>query len=270
VAVPPRCRIRRSEVIRSTSAMPELQLLVDCGRAPLSAGDVLMFPWVVQGAFVSVEWRGREPIGRFFDGTPTGVPVPVAALEPSAERSIGAVARRYLALGVEHILTGWDHLSFVLALCLVASGWRLLRLVTAFTLGHSLTLALAAAGVVHVPVAPTEAAIALSIAFVARQGARSRTLSAHGAGLVFAFGLLHGLGFATALAESGIDRSEFFLGLMTFNAGVELGQLMFVGALLATTLAGARLSVDRRLAVAKAAAYAVGILGAFWTIQRTL
>jgi hypothetical protein len=108
----------------------------------------------------------------------------------------------------------------------------------------------------------------LSIAFVAREGVRRRPLS-HGAGLVFAFGLLHGLGFATALAESGIDRSEFFLGLMTFNAGVELGQLAFVGAVLSVILAGTRLPVERRVAVARTTAYALGILGAFWTIQRT-
>jgi hypothetical protein len=270
LGVPARCRVARSEAIRSTSAMPELHSLIDCGGEPLSGDDVLRFPWVVQGAFVSVEWRGRQPIGRFFDGTAAGIAVPIAALAPTADRGPGEVARRYLALGVEHILTGWDHLSFVLALCLVASGWRLLRLVTAFTVGHSLTLALAAAGAVHMPTAPTEAAIALSIAFVAREASRGQTMTIHGAGLVFAFGLLHGLGFAAALAQSGIDRSEFFLGLLTFNAGVEAGQLMFVGAVLSVTLIGARLSLERRLQVARAAAYAVGVLGAFWTIQRTL
>jgi hypothetical protein len=270
LGVPERCRIARSEVLRSTSAMPELHLLVDCRGEPLSGDDVLKFPWLVQGAFVSVEWRGRQPIGRFFDGTTTGVTVPAAALAPSADRGPVEVARRYLALGVEHILTGWDHLSFVLALCLVASGWRLLRLVTAFTVGHSLTLALAAAGAVHRPTAPTEAAIALSIAFVAREASRGRTMSMHGAGLVFAFGLLHGLGFAAALAQSGIGRSEFFLGLLTFNAGVEAGQLMFVAAVLSVACIGARLSLERRVQLARTTAYAVGILGAFWTLQRTL
>jgi hypothetical protein len=269
VAIPGRCRIVRSQLVRTTSAMPEIHLLVDCSGAPLSGDDVLLFPWSVQGAFVSFEWRDRAATGRFFDGTPNGVTVPLTALAPSTNRGVIDIARRYIALGVEHILTGWDHLAFVLALCLVASGWRLLKLVTAFTAGHSLTLALAAAGVVHVPVAPTEAAIALSIVFVAREGALGRTLSTHGAGLVFIFGLLHGLGFATALAESGIDRSEFLLGLMMFNAGVELGQLAFVGAALSLALIGTRLSRERRAAILWAAAHAIGVLGAFWTIQRT-
>jgi hypothetical protein len=270
VAVPARCSIPRSQLVQSTSDMPEIHVLVDCGRAPLSAGDVLIFPWPVQGAFVSVEWRTQSPVGRFFDGTPSGVSVPLAALAAHANRGALDVARRYVALGVEHILTGWDHLAFVLALCLAASGWRLLRLVTAFTLGHSLTLALAAGGVVHVPVAPTEAAIALSIAFVAREGARGHALSMHGGGLVFAFGLLHGLGFASALAESGIDRSEFLVGLMTFNAGVELGQLAFVAAALGVMSIGTLFSIERRAALVTATAYAIGVLGAFWTIQRTV
>ena len=268
VGVPARCRIVRSQLVRTTSAMPEIHLLVDCGGAPLSSSDALLFPWAVQGAFVTFERRDRPAAGRFFDGMPAGVSVPLTAFASSTNRRVIDIARRYVTLGIEHILTGWDHLAFVLALCLVASGWRLLRLVTAFTVGHSLTLALAAAGVVHMPTAPTEAAIALSIAFVAREGVRRRPLS-HGAGLVFAFGLLHGLGFATALAESGIDRSEFFVGLMTFNAGVELGQLAFVGAVLSLIQAGARLPVERRAAVARTTAYAIGILGAFWTIQRT-
>ena len=109
------------------------------------------------------------------------------------------VARSYFLLGVEHILSGWDHLAFVLCLCLLARGWRLVKLVTGFTLGHSVSLALAAFDAVRLPSPPTEACIALSIAFVAREALLPRALRRHGPGMVFAFGLLHGLGFAGAL-----------------------------------------------------------------------
>lgn len=232
----------------------------------LKPADVLQLPWPFQGAFVSTQSGGGLLNGRFFQGDATGIEIPLGSLANPARSSLG-VAQRYLRLGVGHILTGWDHLSFVLALCMVASGFRLLKLVSAFTLGHSLTLALATAGLVRVPIPPTEACIALSIAFMARAAVR-RDAVRHGAGLVFSFGLLHGLGFATALAESGIERSEFFLGLATFNLGVECGQLLFVGVALSIALLGRFVTAQRRARLATATAYALGITGAFWTFQR--
>ncbi len=112
-------------------------------------------------------------------------------------------------------------------------------LVSAFTAGHSLTLALAALGFVHVPAAPVEAAIALSVAFLAREALREgEDTLRHGAALVFGFGLLHGLGFASALQASGIARAEFYVGLLTFNLGVEIGQLMFVALVVGLAAAG--------------------------------
>ena len=170
-------------------------------------------------------------------------------------------------------MTGWDHLAFVLMLCLVATGWRLLGLVSAFTAGHSLTLALAALGFVHVPAAPVEAAIALSVAFLAREALREgEDTLRHGAALVFGFGLLHGLGFASALQASGIARAEFYVGLLTFNLGVEIGQLMFVALVVGLAAAGhlAGMAQGPRRTISAAAAYAVGVLGVYWTLQRTL
>ena len=166
-----------------------------------------------------------------------------------ADSSRAGVFKDYAALGVEHILRGWDHLLFVLALVLLV-GWGRLLLwtITSFTAGHSVTLALAALGVVHVPQAPIEAAIALSIYFLAvelasvRQGRKTLTQRAPWA-VAAGFGLLHGLGFAGALAEVGLPTAEIPLALFSFNVGIELGQLAFVGAVLLAAAALRRVPV---------------------------
>jgi hypothetical protein len=169
-------------------------------------------------------------------------------------------------LGIEHILTGWDHLGFVFCLCLIARGGRLVKLVTGFTLGHSLSLALATFDVVRIPSPPVEACIALSIAFVAREAILPPELRRHGAGLVVAFGLLHGLGFAGALKEVGIGTSELVLGLFTFNLGVEIGQLLFVAGVLTSMAAASRVAFRPWWRVA--CATGLGILAVFWTLER--
>src|SRR3990172_5755811 len=149
------------------------------------------------------------------------------------------VAATYLKLGVEHILGGIDHLLFVLALLILVNGTRrLIATVTAFTLAHSLTLAGATLGFVHVPGPPVEAAIALSIVFVAAEIMHSRQGRA---GLTerfpwvvaFTFGLLHGFGFAGALREVGLRQSAIPIALLFFNVGVELGQLLFIASVFA-------------------------------------
>ena len=155
-------------------------------------------------------------------------------LVPGAESRAGVV-HGYARLGVEHILTGWDHLLFVLGLVLlVGPGRILLWTITAFTVGHSVTLALAALGMVRVPQGPMEAAIALSIYLLAVELIRNRagriTFVQRAPWLVAGgFGLLHGLGFAGALAEVGLPQGEIPLALFAFNLGIELGQLAFVG-----------------------------------------
>jgi len=188
------------------------------------------------------------------------------------------VARTYLALGVEHILGGIDHLLFVLALLILVKGTRrLIWTVTAFTVAHSLTLAGATLGFVHVPGPPVEAAIALSIVFVAaeivhgRQGAAGLTERFPWV-VAFTFGLLHGLGFASALNEVGLPQSAIPVALLFFNVGVEIGQLLFIVSVFAV-IALAR-QVTRRIAVPQPAwawripPYAIGSVATFWVIQR--
>jgi hydrogenase/urease accessory protein HupE len=157
-----------------------------------------------------------------------------------------AVAGLYLRLGVEHILTGVDHLLFVLGLLILTrGGGRLLATITAFTVAHSITLAAATLGWVHVPQPPVEAVIALSIAFVAAEIVRGRAGHAGVAErwpwlVAFVFGLLHGLGFASGLAEIGLPEKRIPLALLFFNVGVELGQLAFVAVVLLALRATAR------------------------------
>jgi hydrogenase/urease accessory protein HupE len=192
------------------------------------------------------------------------------------------VARTYFALGVEHILLGVDHLLFVLALLFLAGSWRrVVATVTAFTLAHSVTLAAATLGWVAVPRAPVEAAIALSIVFVAAEVAHAAAsrpaLAARKPWLVaFVFGLLHGLGFAGALREVGLPEGAIPAALGFFNLGVEAGQLLFVGAvfgllrgLRALRLAEAADPWALTTGLARPAAYAIGIPAAFWTLERT-
>jgi hydrogenase/urease accessory protein HupE len=198
------------------------------------------------------------------------------SFEVPAEEHTAGVAGRYLVLGVEHILLGPDHLLFVLGLLLLVSGRRrLLATVTAFTAGHSVTLSLAVLGVMALPPGPVEIAIAASILVLAVELARpaaERTSSAMGrrpwllAGL---FGLLHGLGFAGALAEVGLPASDVPLALATFNAGIEIGQLLFLAAVLVALRALRTLRADFPRWVELAPTYAIGTLAAFWIFERT-
>ena len=198
------------------------------------------------------------------------------AFTVSAAASGWQVARTYLVLGIEHILLGIDHLLFVLALLFLVGGWpRLIGTVTAFTLAHSLTLAAATLGWIRVPPAPVEAVIALSIVFVAAEILHARQGRAGLAArlpwvVAFVFGLLHGLGFAAALRETGLPEHAIPLALAFFNVGVEIGQLFFVLLILALERAFRVLEIQWPRAIELFPGYAVGSLGAYWTIQRTL
>lgn len=184
------------------------------------------------------------------------------------------VAWSYLVLGVEHILGGIDHLLFVLALLLIVHGGRrIFFTITAFTLAHSLTLMAATLGWVHVPGPPVEATIALSIVFVAAEvvhGLRGRPgLTARAPWIVaFGFGLLHGFGFAGALAEVGLPQTAIPLALLMFNVGVEVGQLGFVIGMLLLARSIRLLQLERNEMLQRLPGYVVGSMGAFWTLQR--
>jgi hydrogenase/urease accessory protein HupE len=197
-------------------------------------------------------------------------------LEVEASPTGWEVSRTYLELGVEHILLGVDHLLFVLALVVLVKGKRrLVGTITAFTLAHSITLAAATLGFVHVPGPPVEACIALSIVFVAseivhgRQGRPGLTARAPWV-VAFTFGLLHGLGFAGALSEVGLPAQAIPLALFFFNVGVELGQLVFIGMVYAAVALGRRLPMRAPRWGWRVAPYAIGSVAMFWVIQRTL
>jgi hydrogenase/urease accessory protein HupE len=196
-----------------------------------------------------------------------------AAMIPE-KQSGWSVAGEYLKLGVEHILLGIDHLLFVLALLFITRGrWRLVKTVTAFTVAHSITLALAALGFVHVPQAPVEAFIALSIVFVAAEILRAREghegIAARAPWIVaFTFGLLHGFGFAGALAEIGLPEGHIPLALLFFNVGVELGQLLFIAAVLSAIATIRRIRMRFPRWTELVPPYAIGSVAMFWVIQR--
>ena len=182
----------------------------------------------------------------------------------------------FVGHGIEHILFGYDHLLFVLALMLIVRNTRALILtVTAFTLAHSITLALATLGIVHVPGPPVEAAIAFSIVLVAAEIVRLRrgepSLTARWPWVIaFCFGLLHGFGFAGALSEIGLPSGDVPLALFAFNVGVELGQLAFIAAILTIAALARKVRLPERVqsAAVRLAPYGIGSLAAFWFVER--
>jgi hydrogenase/urease accessory protein HupE len=196
--------------------------------------------------------------------------------EVPARQRPSDVARAYLALGARHILEGLDHLLFVLGLVLLLRGARpLLWTITAFTLGHSATLSLAALGAIALPSRPVELAIAASILVLAvelaegERGRRSLLRRAPWA-MAAAFGLLHGLGFAGALAEAGLPQEEVPLALCSFNLGIELGQLAFVLAVVCVRRALRPLAAAGPAWLARVPAYGIGTLAAYWICERSL
>jgi hydrogenase/urease accessory protein HupE len=181
----------------------------------------------------------------------------------------------YLQLGVQHILLGADHLLFVLGLLLIVSNrWMLVKTITAFTVAHSITLAIATLGYATAPLPPLNAAIALSILFLGPEivrvwrGQTSFTIRNPWV-VAFAFGLLHGFGFASGLTAMGLPRSEIPLALLLFNVGVEVGQLFFVFLILGLERSFRILEIHWPRFAQALPGYAVGSLGAYWTIQRT-
>lgn len=186
------------------------------------------------------------------------------------------VLRSYFVIGVEHILLGWDHLLFVIALVLLLRRWRpVVFAATAFTVAHSITLAGASLGLLGMPQRPVEALIALSIVFLAleivrlRKGEESWTLRFPWA-IAFAFGLLHGFGFAGALASIGLPEGEIAAALLAFNLGVEAGQLLVVAATLTLLATLDRLAKPAMAPTLRVAAYGIGITGSYWLIDRVI
>ncbi len=195
-------------------------------------------------------------------------------VEIAASQSWWQVMGTYVVEGIRHILFGADHLLFVLGLLLIVKdGWMLVKTITAFTLAHSITLAIATLGYASAPALPLNAAIALSILFLGPEivrvwrGETSFTIR-HPWVVAFAFGLLHGFGFATALTSAGLPHADLPPALLSFNVGVEIGQLGFVALILAMARSFRILEIDWPRWVQVLPGYTVGALGAFWTLQR--
>lgn len=208
-----------------------------------------------------------EPVTEWLEGGQVSKPFDMTSLSPSDR---WGTARRYLVLGFTHILPyGLDHMLFVLGLYLLSGRARTVLLqVSAFTAAHSITLGLSIYGVVRVAPAVVEPLIALSIAYVAIENIFLAELKSWRVALVFAFGLLHGMGFAGALEEVGLPRSEFATALLTFNVGVEAGQLAVIGA--AFLLVGWRWA-DRvwyRARVVVPASAMIACMAVYWTLER--
>jgi hydrogenase/urease accessory protein HupE len=241
--------------------------VVRCGPEGLSGTlEIAGVGELYSAALVRIHWaNGQTSVHTLTAAQPS------VRLFGSADdrRGVGEIARAYGVLGVEHILSGFDHLLFVLALLfLVGFNRKLIWTITAFTAAHSLTLALSALGLLTLRPPPVEATIALSIALVAGEAlSRQETLAKRWPALVaFGFGLVHGLGFAGALKEIGLPQNHLPAALLTFNAGVELGQLLVVAA--GYVLYRALGRVPQLTAARAPALYAIGIVAAYWSIGR--
>lgn len=228
--------------------------------------------------FIGLESTITDIFARFIwlDGTQTTAMARPSQpwIEIEAQRSGWQVAQDYTILGFEHILEGFDHLTFVLALLLIVSGMKLLLItVTSFTIAHSITLAAATLGVMWVPGPPVEATIALSILFLASELVKvnngEESLTAQYPWIVaFVFGLLHGFGFAGALSDVGLPQNEVPLALLMFNVGVELGQIFFIFVVLFVIYILRRIHTNWPKILTQLPAYSIGSIAAFWLIER--
>jgi hydrogenase/urease accessory protein HupE len=269
--LPANCNKRTEPVVHPSQGAALERWIVDCGSGGMTNKTI-----VIAGLpSTQTDTRLRLQLSDGITHTTVLRPeAPSFLVPPRATRS--GTARSYLLLGVEHILGGFDHLLFVLGLLLIVRSTTLLiKTITSFTLAHSVTLATAALGFVHVPQAPVEAVIALSILFLATELSKQKKgaigLTARHPWLIaLCFGLLHGFGFAGALTEVGLPQTDIPLALLFFNVGVEVGQLMFVAAVLMVAWLVRQMKFSRPAWLEQMPAYAIGALAAFWFIQRTV
>lgn len=196
----------------------------------------------------------------------------LSLVAPPPPLTVTEVALRYFSLGFTHILPkGLDHILFVVGLFLLSTKWRSVLLqVSTFTLAHSITLGLTIYGLVSLPARVVEPMIALSIAYVAIENVVTTELKSWRVALVFSFGMLHGMGFAGVLRDLGLPRGDFLAALVTFNAGVEAGQLTVVAIAFVLVAYWRRNAVSYRRLIAQPASLAIALAGLYWTIQRLL
>lgn len=259
----------QGEGTRTRDAASVIRTLTVLCTGPVAGGRIGLSSFDTSQTDVLVR---VAPLGASVQALRLTAAEPVATIAARAGR--GEVAWTYFVTGIDHILFGYDHLLFVVALVLLLQGfWTIAKAVTAFTVAHSLTLVGTTLGLVGLPGPPVEAVIALSILFLAVEIVK-RTPGAPRLSeripwvVAFAFGLLHGFGFAGALAEIGLPEGEVPTALLTFNLGVEAGQLAVVAVVLAVQALVQRLAPRRRALVETAAAYGIGSIAAMWLIDR--
>ncbi len=239
----------------------------------LNTEDDLSFPWPLEGLVLIAQWRDGSNVSGFFPGDGSLINVPMAEMK-AGSLSLTKLARRYLILGGEHILFGVDHLLFVLGLLLLLQGfWKLLKTITAFTVAHSITLAFAVLDIFPVPGAPIEVLIALSIIFLAQEilmAQQGKTSLVHSKPwvLAFAFGLVHGFGFAGALGELGLSDADISLALLFFNLGVEAGQVAFICTLLIVNFLFTKYLSHVVFSIRRGLAYGLGGIASYWFLER--
>ena len=267
--IPPECRLRTPDRERLSPGAVVVRGTLTCPGG--LAGKTLAIDGL-ETTVTDVLVRVHHADGRLESHLlrPATSSVKLGGATTMAERALG-----YVRLGVEHILLGVDHLLFVLGLLLIVEGrWTLVKTITSFTVAHSITLAVATLGYASAPLPPLNAAIALSILFLGPEvakrwrGETSFTIR-HPWVVAFAFGLLHGFGFASGLSAMGLPKAEIPLALLLFNVGVEAGQVGFVLLVVLLERSFRTLEVRWPAPVERIPGYAVGVLGAFWTIQRT-
>lgn len=240
---------------------------LDCGAGMMSGESKLLFPWRLQGAQITVRKADLSERTWFQRADALGVAFSLETLG-GTEADPLETAADYVVLGVEHILFGIDHLALVLCLFLLARGRQLVLLITGFTIGHSVTLTLTALGHLSLPSAPVEASIALSIILLARQ-VMLRERRGHGTlVLTILFGMLHGFGFAGALNEIGLPEAQVLPALLSFNIGVELGQMLFIVSLAALAFTSAAIGIWR-FPYGKLAGAVVGVFAALLFVERS-
>ncbi|HEY5960935.1 MAG TPA: HupE/UreJ family protein, partial [Polyangiaceae bacterium] len=243
---------------------------LDCGPTGIVGG--IAFPWLKGSArrvLVQIDWRSGGRLLRVVDGRTPSIQV-YGAPATSGWRLLRPIAVDYTWLGIEHILSGFDHLLFVLALTLLVRDTKqLLATITAFTVAHSLTLALTVMGWLSLPSAPVEATIALSIVLVCVECLRPKDSLSHRAPwlVAFVFGLLHGLGFASSLLEIGLPEKHLPAALAFFNVGVELGQISVIALIALAAWLLTRLNA-RKIWMWRGLVYTIGGLAAYWSIER--
>ena len=265
--LPQNCAVDGDPVIRTVNLAFIGHASVSCNGS--IAGQTIGLPQLLGGADALLRVL---PIGEPVQTHRLTANEPVATV--STQPGTWQVFTTYLLIGTEHILFGWDHLLFVIALVLlVQKGWAVVKAATAFTVAHSITLVASTLGYAGLPQGPVEALIALSIVFLAVELTKTdrETWTRLWPWIVaFAFGLLHGFGFAGALREIGLPEGEVPAALLAFNLGVEAGQLLVVAAIIGLRIAVQKLAPRAEAPALRFATYAIGITAAYWLVDRVI